>query len=260
MRDFKFYSQTFLDYLLKEKNYSINTIIAYREDLELFEDFLNLFNLKVEDVEKEDVRMFVSYLSRKNFEKNTIARKISALKSFFSFLKNRKFIEKNPAALVSSPKRGRVLPSFMTEEEVERLFESLPSPKDFKSARDVAIMELFYATGLRVSELANLKMRDIDIQNQVVRVFGKGGKERIVPFGIPAKEALLRYFKFRREHLIEKKNLTEEFVFLNVRDGKHITDRGIKFIVTNMLKKISSMKKLSVHSLRHTFATHLLTK
>ncbi len=260
MKDFDFYKQAFLDYLLKEKNYSINTIIAYGEDLDQFKDFLNLFKLSIENVQRDDVRMFISYLSRKEFEKNTVARKISALKSFFSFLKNRRFIEKNPAALVSSPKRGKVLPSFLTEEEIRKLFDSLPQAIDFKTARDKAIIELFYATGLRVSELSNLKMRDIDMQNQLVRVLGKGGKERIVPFGIPAKEALEKYFRFRRKYLKKKKNLSEEYVFLNVRDGKHITDRGIKFIVSQMLKKISSMKKLSVHSLRHTFATHLLNK
>ncbi len=260
MKDFKFYKETFLEYLLKEKNYSINTIIAYREDLDLFEDFLKLFELKIEEVTRDNIRMFVSYLSRREFEKNTIARKISALKSFFSFLKNRKYIAKNPAAMVSSPKRAKVLPSFLTEEEMRKLFSSLPEPKDFKTARNNAILELFYATGLRVSELSNLKMRDIDMQNQLVRVLGKGGKERIVPFGIPAKEALERYFRFRREYLLEKKNLIEEYVFLNIRDGKHITDRGMKYIVTNMLKSLSSMKKLSVHSLRHTFATHLLNK
>ncbi len=260
MKDFKFYKETFLEYLLKEKNYSINTIIAYREDLDLFEDFLKLFELKIEEVTRDNIRMFVSYLSRREFEKNTIARKISALKSFFSFLKNRKYIPKNPAAMVSSPKRAKVLPSFLTEEEMRKLFSSLPEPKDFKTARNNAILELFYATGLRVSELSNLKMRDIDMQNQLVRVLGKGGKERIVPFGIPAKEALERYFRFRREYLLEKKNLIEEYVFLNIRDGKHITDRGMKYIVTNMLKSLSSMKKLSVHSLRHTFATHLLNK
>ncbi len=260
MKDFEFYKNSFLDYLLKEKNYSVNTIIAYREDLEQFSEFLKLFELEVKSVSKDDIRMFISYLSRKQFEKNTIARKISALKSFFSFLKNRKYIEKNPAALVSSPKRGKVLPSFLTEEEIRKLFDSLPEPNDFKTSRDVAILELFYATGLRVSELSNLKMRDIDMQNQLVRVMGKGGKERIVPFGIPAKEAIQRYLRFRRKHLEEKKNLMEEHIFINVNEGKHITDRGIKFIVSKMLEHISSMKKLSVHSLRHTFATHLLNK
>ncbi len=260
MKDFEFYKNSFLDYLLKEKNYSVNTIIAYREDLEQFSEFLKLFKLEVKSVSKDDIRMFISYLSRKQFEKNTIARKISALKSFFSFLKNRKYIEKNPAALVSSPKRGKVLPSFLTEEEIRKLFDSLPEPNDFKTSRDVAILELFYATGLRVSELSNLKMRDIDMQNQLLRVLGKGGKERIVPFGIPAKEALERYYVFRRKHLEEKKNLMEEHIFINVNEGKHITDRGIKFIVSKMLERISSMKKLSVHSLRHTFATHLLNK
>ena len=260
MADFNSYVQMFLDYLLKERNYSVNTLIAYREDLSLFGEFLQLFNLEIKSVDREHLRMFVSYLSRKDFEKNTIARKISCLKSFFSFLAARKHIKKNPASLISPPKRAKVLPSFMTEEEVRKLFDSLPKAEDFKTARDRAVMELFYATGLRVSELSNLKMKDIDMENQLVRVIGKGGKERIIPFGIPAKEALDKYLAYRRKHLIEKKNLGEEYVFLNVRDGKHITVRGMIYIVDRLLKNLSSMKKLSVHSLRHTFATHLLNR
>ncbi len=258
MKQFDFYKNIFLDYLLKEKNYSPNTIIAYGEDLDQFSDFLSLFKLNVEDTQREHIRMFLSYLNRKNYEKNTVSRKVSAIRSFFHFLKNRGYVKKNPAASVHLPKRGRVLPSFLTEDEMRKLFESLPEPVDFKTSRNRAVIELFYATGLRVSELTNLKMRDLDMESQLVRVIGKGGKERIVPFGIPAKEAMAVYLRFRRFHLEKRKNLGEEFVFVNVRDGRHITVRGMIFIVENLLKALSSIKKLSVHSLRHTFATHLL--
>ncbi len=256
----KKYKEAFLTYLQKEKHYSPNTIAAYGEDLEQFEEFLNLFDLDITKVKREEIRMFISYLSRKDFEKNSVSRKISALRSFFKFLKKRKYIEKNPAAMVSLPKKTKVLPSFMTEEEIKEMFSALPQPTDLKTARNRALFELFYATGLRVSELTNLKMKDLDIQNQIVRVLGKGGKERIVPFGTPAKNALKTYLKYRREFLTEKKNLGEEYVFINAIDGRHLTERGVKFIVNSVLNKLSGMKKLSAHSLRHTFATHLLNK
>jgi len=252
----KQYITAFLSYLKENKNYSDHTIKSYKVDLEQFFEFLAFLQIDANSVGRKEIRMFLAELSRKDMEKSTIARKLAAIKSFYKYLKMKKIVQKNPAGLVSSPKQKKILPKFMTEQETANLFD-FEEGDDFLSIRNRAILELFYATGIRISELVNLRMRDMDLENQIISVIGKGKKQRIVPFGIPAKKQLKKYVKVRINFLKEKQNLGEEHLFLN-KDGKHITARSVRRIVDKLLNDISTKKGLSPHAIRHTFATHML--
>ncbi len=248
--------EKFLHYLSEHRNYSPHTIRNYRIDLEGFAEFLELFELKITALERADIRMYLGELKRRHLKKSSIARKLASLKSFFRFLKRNHIIEKNPAALVSSPKLDNPLPKFLTIAEMTRLFEVIET-ETFLGLRNRVALELFYATGIRVSELVSIKMKQLDMDNQIIRILGKGRKERIVPFGIPAAKWLRRYVVARREFLMEKGHLAEEFLFIN-KDGTGISARGIRGIVDRFLFLASERHGLSPHTLRHTFATHLL--
>jgi len=248
--------KNFLLYIKENKNYSDHTIKSYKNDLNQFNYFLTSLKIPFNTVGRVEIRMFLAELSRKEMEKSTIARKLATIKSFYKYLKIKKLILKNPAGLVSSPKQKKLLPKFMTETETEHLFETINS-EGFLGVRNRTIVELFYATGVRISELVNLKIRDLDIDNQIISVLGKGKKQRISPFGIPAKHWLQKYMKERIKFLKKKQNLGEEHLFLN-RFGNHITDRSVRRIVDKLLEQISNKKGLSPHAIRHTFATHML--
>lgn len=250
------YILQFLKYIKENKNYSEHTVKSYKTDLFQFSYFLSSLQINPETIERKEIRMFLSELSRKDMEKTTIARKLAAIKSFYKYLKSKKLVDKNPAGLVSSPKQKKILPKFMTETETEHLFDVIEA-NDFLGIRNRTIVELFYATGIRISELVNLKIRDLDIENQIISVIGKGKKQRISPFGIPAKNCLKLYLKERMTFLKEKQNLGEEHLFLN-RFGNQITDRSVRRIVDKLLAQISTKKGLSPHAIRHTFATHML--
>lgn len=246
----------FLDYLREQKNYSPNTIRSYRVDLRQFSEFLDLFELDFQHVDRADIRMYLGELKRKSSRKTTLARKLACLKSFYRFLKRQHIVEKNPASLVSAPRLDKALPKFLTREEVNRLFTVI-SVDDFFGIRNRVIVELFYATGMRIAELVSLSMKQVDLENQLLRVIGKGNKERIVPFGGPALKWLKRYLPERRDLLRGKDNLTEEALLLN-KHGTAISDRSVRSIVDRFLFRAADRTGLSPHALRHTFATHML--
>lgn len=241
----------FLEYLKKEKRYSSHTLRSYKVDLSQFQEFLSDRKGKktIRTVKGEDVRDFVGYLLRYGYSEKSTQRKLAALKSFFRYLKREKKITQNPTLTIRAPTPERRLPKFLTIRQIEKALE-IPG-EDVFTLRDRAILELLYASGLRVSELVKLKLGDIDFQANLIRVEGKGGKERIVPFGRYAREALFKYLNKRKEK--------REEVFLN-RQGKPLTSRSIQRIVNKCLMKVSDAAGINPHILRHSFATHLLER
>jgi integrase/recombinase XerC len=269
--------QQFIHYLSVEKNASPNTCRCYRRDLEAFEDFLKNSeirltpggNVKIEKVDRIAIRKYLSFLHRKN-KKSSIARKISTLRSFFKYLVREQLIPSNPAKTVSTPKVEKTLPTALTVDEAFRLMESPQSHSgkssrgsEERSLRDRAILELLYSSGLRVSELVGLNSNQLDMDLGIVRVMGKGRKERIVPVGVKAIDALKAYFEergmlkgFRPEGKPSGQE-GDEPIFINSSGGR-LTARSVGRLVKKYTRHSSIFRKVSPHSLRHTFATHLL--
>jgi tyrosine recombinase XerC len=240
--------ERFVRYLEIEKNYSVHTVLNYRLDLDDFIKFLG--ESPVEKVDYLLLRKYLAILKEKKLGSRSMARHLSALRSFFKFLTREGFLKTNPILSVSSPKLDKHLPQFLTEEEVSRLIES-SLPKDEMGLRDRAILETFYSTGMRISELVALSQEDLDFIGGVVKLKGKGKKERIAPIGDKAISSLREY--------LERRAKQSSAVFLNKR-GTRITDRGVRNIVGKYLR-LSGMKKgVSPHTLRHSFATHLLNR
>jgi len=237
-------------FLKYERNYSLHTIRAYMNDLTEFEDFLIDASTEIEKVNSKIINLYSLNLYTKN-SKSTVSRKLTTLRSFFNFMVRRGNLKQNPAKLIPLPKKEKVLPVFLSVDEVFKLIDSIDQ-EGILPLRDLAIIELLYSSGLRVSELTNIKVLDIDHRENFVKVSGKGNKERIVPFGSNAREVILQYLR-RRIELKPK----DDFLFLNNR-GSGLTTRSIVRIVKKygLLSGIS--KKISPHALRHTFATHLL--
>jgi integrase/recombinase XerC len=255
----------FIHYLSVEKNASPHTCRCYWRDLEGFEDFLKSSGMvlspagkvEIEKVDRIDIRKYLSFLHRKN-RKSSIARKISTLRSFYKYLVREQVIPFNPAKGVSTPKVEKTLPSTLTVDEAFRLVES-PRTISKKSSegskekglRDRAILELLYSSGLRVSELVGLNSNQLDLDLGIVKVMGKGRKERIVPVGAKAIEALVAYLK-ERGILGE-----DEPIFINSLGGR-LTARSVGRLMKRYSRHSGIFRKVSPHSLRHTFATHLL--
>lgn len=251
----------FLNQLRIEKSASQLTILSYRTDLNQFFDFL-AENYKVEKsqithdmITHQTVRQYLAMLQDNNLKRTSIARKLASIRSFVKYLCREGIIAGNPIAAVSTPKQDKKLPKFLYPEEIEIL---LNAPDDSSlGLRDKAILETLYATGIRVSELVNLNLNDIDLEQELIRVWGKGSKERIVPFGKMAKLSLLKYINEARPMLINKKNKQENALFLN-KNGSRLSDRSIRNILNKYLDAVALHQKISPHAIRHSFATHLL--
>lgn len=242
------YIEKFIRYLEIEKNYSRHTILNYRLDLQDFRAFLG--ETLIENVDYLSLRKYLATLKEKNLKARTVGRKLSSLRSFFKFLTREGYIKTNPILGLSSPKLDKHLPQFLTEEEVSRLIASV-LPKDERGLRDRAILETFYSTGMRISELVGLRVEDIDFISGVVKVMGKGRKERMLPIGEPAISAIRAY--------LEKRRKQPDALFLN-KNGRRITDRGVRNIVEKYIQIASIKQAVSPHTLRHSFATHLLNR
>jgi len=256
----------FIHYLSAEKNASPHTCRCYQRDLKEFENFLkslgaDFFALGKPELEKVDrivIRKYLSVLHRKN-KKSSIARKISTLRSFFRYLVREKLVSSNPAKAVSTPKVEKTLPATLTVDEAFRLMESPDRPlkKVFEAGakksvlRDRAILELLYSSGLRVGELVGLNLKHLDLHLGIVRVMGKGRKERIVPVGNKAMEALKVYLDRRGDPEGETP------LFVNLRGGR-LTSRSVGRLIKKYTRASGIVRKVSPHSLRHSFATHLL--
>ncbi len=276
--------EKFIGYLRYERNASPETVDDYGGDVRLFEEFLSppgAATLPLEEVDHRVIREFVSWLYDRNLQKVTVARKLSALRTFFKFCVREKYTRTNPAALVSTPKLPKLVPRVQTAEEINNFLDGLPggaaaralparkknaknaSPKSNAKAqlmprRDRAMIELLYACGLRVSELVGLNLGSFDRAGQMLRVLGKGRKERVVPYGGKAQEALEAYWPVRDRILGEAHGTPDaEAVFLNPWGGR-LTDRAVRYILRKYCLLAGSNLDLHPHSLRHAFATHLL--
>lgn len=250
----------FIEYLQIEKNYSALTISGYTEAIEEFVRFMNIQGIDgFEEVSYQDTRIYLTEAYEKGLTRRTISKKVSALRSFYKFLLREQLVKENPFLLVSLPKQDKRIPSFLYEEELKELF-TVSDVNTPLGQRNQAILELLYATGMRVSELCSLKESDLDLSMDTVLVHGKGSKQRYVPFGSYAHEALSTYLEDGRQKLkVKGKDRADSYVFLNQR-GAPLTDRGVRFILTELMKKASVTLHIHPHMLRHTFATHLLNE
>lgn len=241
----------FLKYLKIEKNYSSYTILNYGKDLKIFLKFLNFEKIdKLKDIDYKIIRKFLEFLYEEEYNNKSIARHISSLRSFFKYLLKEELINKNPMNLITNPKLDKKLPQFLYYDELEKIL-SVPDKTTLFGMRDLTILETFYSTGIRVSELVNIKIKDIDFSSRTIKILGKGNKERYVLYG----KVLSDYF----ESYLTKRNLVAkcDYLFIN-KYGLQLTDRGIRYIIDNVLKKGAISNHISPHTLRHTFATHLL--
>ncbi|WP_338753989.1 tyrosine recombinase XerC [Bacillus sp. FJAT-52991] len=253
---FNNYLRDFIEYLRIEKNYSAYTIDGYNRDIEEFFLFINEQGTAALDhIEYFDVRLYLTRLYEKQMARSSIARKISSLRSFFRYLVREKVIKENPFTLVQQAKEAKKLPSFFYEEEMKELFAVCEGESPLQ-IRNKALLELLYATGMRVSECAAIELKDIDFEMSVILVHGKGQKQRYVPFGSFAHEALERYISEQREELM-KSVKKHDYLFVNHR-GTPLTPRGIRYILTKLISEASLTGTIHPHMLRHTFATHLL--
>ncbi|MBM4303590.1 MAG: site-specific tyrosine recombinase XerD [Deltaproteobacteria bacterium] len=246
----------FLEYLSSEKGLATNTAAAYSQDLEQLFQFCALTKKSPLKVSCKDLREFVAHLRKQELSTRTIARKISTLKQFFKFLLREHKIVNDPADLLSIVQKTKRLPKHLTIEEVFRLIASAEGDTDLE-IRDRALLEMWYATGARVSELAQLKSSQIDFQEKVVKIKGKGGKERIVPLSEDAVEWAKKYQALRHQWLI-KIELKETKIFFLNRLGKSFTRQGIWKLVKKYTKKAGITRKVWPHMIRHSFATHVL--
>lgn len=236
----------FLNYI-RNKNYSLNTIISYINDLYYFHEFVKM---DFDKVKYDDIRDYLEYLNLKKEKSTSVSRKISSLKSFYKFLYKNDYMDKKdyPLVKVTYPKKEKKLPKFLYYNDLLEIINE--SSKDKDGVRDRLIIEMLYATGVRVSELVNIKLNDIDFNNKIIIVCGKGNKERIVYYGDYAEEVLNKYLK---THVRKNNN----YLFLNSK-GEQITDGGIRYIIDNIMKKLSIKTHVTPHVLRHTFATDML--
>ncbi|MCE5194571.1 MAG: tyrosine recombinase XerC [Nitrospiraceae bacterium] len=244
----KGYIEKFLRFLEVERGASLHTLRAYREDLELF--FRDIKS-EIKAIDLGDVRGFVASQINEGRKKTTVGRRLATVRSFLKFLYREGYIKTNPAKLVSTPKLPKILPKFLSVDDVFSLVEK-PEEIGFLQARDRAILELLYSSGLRVSELVGLNIEDMNLREELVKVRGKGKKERIVPVGKKAIEAIRSYVT---ERVLLKKR--DNSFFLN-RNGTRLTDRSVRRIVIKYARAIGISGRIGPHVLRHTFASHLL--
>jgi integrase/recombinase XerC len=261
------HQQRFLAYLRDERNYSPHTVAAYEDDLNDFRAFL----LKVAEQAEPDlravdhgtIRMFLGELLDQGFSRTSVARKLACVKSFFKYLHRLGTLSSNPSSLVCAPKLERRIPQFLDEAAVARLMEQ-PDRSTPTGSRDAAILELLYSTGIRLGELLALRLDDIDLASHTAKVTGKGRKQRIVPIGGPAREALREYLRLRdclrpKEGASRRSTGDPVAVFLTVR-GKAISPKGVNVIMNKYIGQVSEIAKKSPHVLRHSCATHLLNR
>lgn len=253
-------TEKFLEYLRVEKNTSLLTIKNYAADIELFITFIaerNGEGFTWESIKVLDIRSYLAHMNTKKYARTTIARRISALRSFYKYLLRENIVKQNPFAKVRTPKLEKHLPTFLEETEINGLLD-LPDSSTASGMRDRTILELLYATGCRVSELANLTVNNMDLRSRYVLLQGKGNKERIVPIGRACKDAVERYLNNGRVELAAKNKKGATNILLLNKSGGPLTDRSIRRMLDKYIKILAIQKNVSPHTIRHTFATHLL--
>lgn len=245
----------FINYIVIEKKLSINTMKSYQTDLFKYASYLNKTRnvTSSKNIKKSNIISYIEYLSKRKLSPKTIARNITSIKNFHQYLLTEKRASNNPSEYIESPKIGRSLPKSLTVEEVNLLLNF--EPKNAFQYRNKAMLELLYATGMRVSELVNLKIYDVNLNMGLVKCMGKGSKERLIPIGDFAIESLLIYYNEYRPSLLKK--TTTDYLFLN-NHGNKITRQGFFIMLKKLAKEQGIKKDFSPHTLRHSFATHLV--
>ena len=257
------YIKKYLYYLSSERNYSPHTVSAYEGDLNQFYEFLKRhfsgMPFKVANIDQVTIRLFLGDLLENGRSKSSVARKLVAVRSFLKYLVKLNVIKHNAGLNVVSPRLPKKLPYFLDEASVERMM-AIPDCSVMEGLRDRAILELLYSTGIRLAELIQLNLDQVDFINDTIKIFGKGRKHRIVPIGRKAREAIKQYLKERDKKLyVIIKEEDRKALFLSAR-GKRMYPKGIFRIVNKYISAVSEIEKKSPHVLRHTFATHLLNR
>lgn len=250
---------TFLDYLKYVRNYSDKTITNYAIDMRQFLNYLSKISDNLKNMNRKALRRYIAFLNKEGFSSKSIHRKVSSIKSLYKYLTVKKVIENNPALSLSYPKLKKKLPEILSVNEIEALFDSF-KPATTKEYRDKCIMELLYSSGIRVSELTGLNVRDVDVFSKTIKVLGKGRKERIAFISDRAIKSLMDYLNVRREILIEN-NSNSEALFLSIKGkekGTRLDSTTVYSIVRKYSQVIVSGKKISPHTFRHSFATHIM--
>lgn len=251
----KIYLDDFINYLKYERNYSNNTIIAYENNIRGFLSYCKIKNVKnMNEVNYQFIRGYISYLYKQKYQAKSITRILSALRSFFKYLKREEKISTNPLDLITSPKVEKKLPKYLTINDVEKILNA-PDMSNKIGIRDAFILELLYVTGIRVSELTNIKLNDISIVEKKIKIMGKGSKERIVYYGTRCQELLNKYLNIRNDFL---KQANDYLILSNT--GKQISTREIRNIINRLKVKAGIDINISPHTFRHTFATHMLNE
>ncbi len=244
------YIDKYLEYLKYQRHYSELTISSYEEDLVFFKEYIEENKVSFLDIDYAFIRKFYNYLDSCKYSKNTISRRISAIRSFYKYLAREEYVSYNPFSLTKGPKKDKLLPKFLYYNELEELFNACDL-SSFWGIRDRLLLEMLYATGMRVGELENVKLKDINLYDNFIKILGKGNKERIVYFGEYAREVLDMYLKQRDDSC--------EYLFINNHKNR-LTSRGIRYILDKIVTKACLDTNVSPHMLRHSFATHLLNE
>lgn len=248
--------ENFTEYLKYQRNYSDYTITSYKDDLKLYKEYLEKESLDYKKIEYSELRNFLRYLKEEKKEKNSsICRNLSALRTFYNYLLTKEITTSNPFTYINGPKKEKRLPRYFEYNELEELL-NVPDLKDPFGQRNRLILELLYASGMRVGELVNIKVKDINMYDLTIKILGKGNKERLVHFGEYAKDILELYLKDGYKEL-NTDNL--DYLLINNKHTK-LTERGVRDILDKIIKQTDISKHISPHMLRHTFATHLLNE
>ncbi len=252
--------QDYIDYLSKQKMYSNHTVSAYLNDINIFNKYVTNEDYSLFAVDTTVIRNFLENQLLDGISRRSLKRRLVSLHGFYSFMKEKNIIKINPFINITSPKTDRKLPDFLYEEEIKKLFDENLKREDPYMSRDQAIIELLFASGLRVSELCSIKLNNIQLKQRFIRVIGKGKKERIVPFSSSAQAAIDMYMKTLRMDLINKKNSKHDnHLFLN-EYGNPLTSRGVQYILNSIESKLGLGMDLHPHKFRHTFATTMLDR
>jgi integrase/recombinase XerC len=241
--------QLFRDFLLFEKRYSKNTADAYCRDIKLMNEYFSQSGLSLDELEKDDLKDYLGAIYA-DVKPSSLRRKIAAIRQFYALLMKRNLIDENPSITISGPGKSGILPGALTRQEMEKLI-NFNFSDDIKGLRNRAIIELLYSSGIRVGELVSVKIKDIDFRNKVIRVLGKGKKERLIPVTSQALSTVDSY-------LMKRAGKTgDTIIFCNLK-GKPVTERGVQYIIDRIAIECGIFRKVTPHMLRHSFATHFL--
>lgn len=246
----------YLEYLKYQKNYSDYTVLNYKNDILEFFDYLSRENLNYKTIEYSDIRFYLMYLKDdKHDDNSSVSRKLSSLRGLYKYMANEGIVKTNVFSLVNAPKKSKKLPRYFEYNELEELFR-VPDTNTSLGQRDLLLLEMLYATGVRVGELVNIKVKDIDLGRRNIIILGKGNKERYVTYGEYCEDILKQYLN---DGYILLNKTGSDYLFLN-NNGGNLTERGVRYILDELIKKTSINKKISPHMIRHSFATHLLNE